>query len=193
MIDTQEILVENFRESLRQIHGYVVWGIGTSVSFFGLALLSPKSSDAAAPISVPGAFVAVDPVLAQVILVAGCVVVGAMAGYAAEQARDTAKALENVSGLLPALRTFPGIATSPYPGVRYIASLLPLVLVALGLIAVPFVLGNKVQWAPVAIAMLFVFSAYFTLALELRGLAVRLWPPRGRRELVAYSVRDEAK
>ena len=112
-------------------------------------------------------FVVVDPKTALVLLLAICVLVGAMASYSAEAANAIAVELRSCSpDLLDAVRTFPSFATSPYPGVRYAAALLPLFFSIATTVAVAVRHAPR-EWTWFWLGLIFLGAAYVPLALEL--------------------------
>ncbi|MGH2359187.1 MAG: hypothetical protein ACRDGM_01425 [bacterium] len=168
MSDAEQVLLANLNEALRQVQWYVVLGLGTSISALALAVTGPATDAAEPRVTVPGTFVAVDPQTARVLLLAICVLVGAMASYSAESANVIAVRLQKSSpALLDAARTFPTIATSPYPGVRYAAAALPL-LFSLAAIVVATVRHKPSDWTGLWVGLIFLGAAYVSLALELR-------------------------
>lgn len=168
MSDPQSILISNFIESLQQVHRYVVIGLGTSLSALALALAAPQRNGTEAPVApLPGIFVAVDPKTALVLLLAICMVVGAMASYSAETAIGIASQLRSSSPeLLNAARTFPSFATSQYPGVRYAAALLPLFF-SLAATTVVAIRQTPAKWTWLWLGLIFLGAAYVPLALWL--------------------------
>ena len=135
MAKPEEILIDNFRESLRQLQVYIIWGIGSSLSYLILSTSVPKPGQTPASIPIPGAFIAIDPGIARVIALSIYWVVGAMATYAFERAQRIAETLRNNPQLLNASLTFPSIATETYTLVRLIPALLPLFLFLSAIIA----------------------------------------------------------
>jgi hypothetical protein len=123
MDDPNQLLVANLIEALQQLQRYVVIGLAASISTLALTSKSaPRDNINVVGISVP---LANDT--AQAILLAVCILVGAMASYAAESANMIAERLRQSPTLLSAACTFPSVATSPYIGVRILAGLLPFI------------------------------------------------------------------
>ena len=121
MTEPNDLLVANLIAALQQLQQYIVIALGASVS--ALALTTKTVSQDR--ITVPGTSVAVDPNTASLILLALCVLSGAMASYAAETVNVIAKRLDSTT--LTAACTFPSVGTSPYIGVRTLAALVPLI------------------------------------------------------------------
>jgi hypothetical protein len=167
MLNTDQLLKENLIEALKQIHQYVVLGLGTSVSAFALAL---KTAPVGAQLSVtvPGTFVAVDPQSARAVLLALCFLAGAMAYYSADAANRIAQRLETSPELLQAACTYPSFATSRFQGVRYVAALLPL-LFSVGALLISALHESPHQWSTLWIGLIFIGSAYLSLAIEIRN------------------------
>lgn len=167
MSDAERLLIANLTEAFQQLQRYVVVGLGTSVSALALALAAPARNVTEPRLTVPGTFVAVDPGTALALLLAICVLVGAMASYSAETANTIASRLRSSSPtLLDAARTFPSFATSPYPGVRYAAALLPL-LFSLAATAVVALRHTPREWIWLWLGLIFLGAAYVPLALAL--------------------------
>jgi hypothetical protein len=122
MIDTEQLLIANLTEALKQVQNYVTIALATSVS--ALALTTKSASKE--PVKVLSVPVAVSPDVAQVILLGLVFVVGALAAYSAESINLIARQLD--PKLLSAACSFPSIATSPYIGVRVLAALVPFIL-----------------------------------------------------------------
>jgi hypothetical protein len=64
MAERDDVLVENLRETLRQVQRYTVWGIGSALSYFALATTDLGSAPVDVP--VPGSFVSVNTEFAKV-------------------------------------------------------------------------------------------------------------------------------
>jgi hypothetical protein len=168
MSEAEKLLVANLNEALRQVQWYVVLGLGTSISALALAVTGPAANATEPRVTVPGTFVAVDPPTARVLLIAICVLAGAMASYSAESANVIAARLrESSPALLDAARTFPTIATSPYPGVRYAGAALPLCF-SLAAIIVATVRHKPSDWTGLWVGLIFLGAGYVPLALALR-------------------------
>jgi hypothetical protein len=163
MLNTDQLLKENFVEALKQVHQYVVLGLGTSVSALALTLHSPTAD---AQFTVPGTFVAVDPQAARAVLLSVCFLAGAMAYYSADTANLIAKRLETSPELLRAASTYPSFATSRFPGVRYLAALLPLFFSIIALLTTAL-RANPPTWGEFWLGLVFIGSAYLSLAFEL--------------------------
>lgn len=166
MTDVDQVLVANFLEALKQVQRYVVLGLGTSVSALAL-VLKPRAATGQATVTVPGTFVAIDPQAAHAVLLCVCILMGAMAYYSAETANGIATRLRSSPDLLRAASAFPSIATSAYPGVRYVAAFLPLVL-SLAALLIPAFRDKPVDWSALMGWFIFLGAAYGALALELR-------------------------
>ena len=165
-MEAQQLLLANFDEALRQLQRYVALGLGTSVSALALSFVS-RGGTGEPQVTVPGTFVAIDPQAARALLLAVCVLVGAMASYAAESANVIAARLASSPDLLDAARTFPSFATSPYPGVRYAAAVLPLLFSLLAII-IPILEQQPRTWTALWVGLIFLGSAYVPLAIEVR-------------------------
>ena len=163
-MNKDELLKENLIEALKQVHQYVVLGLGTSVSALALAVRTSATGEPG--ITVPGTFVAVDPRAARAVLLAVCCLAGMMAYYSADAANVIAQRLKTSPDLLEAVCTYPSFATSRYPGVRYIAALLPLVLSIIALV-ISGLHETPHTWTALWIGLVFIGSAYASLALEL--------------------------
>jgi len=155
MADPNQILVANLVEALEQLQRFIVVGLGASVS----ALALTSKTTAQDRVTVPGTSVAVLPDVARVILLAICILVGAMASYAAEGANVIADKLRSSPALLSAACTFPSVATSPYIGVRILAAALPFVFAVIAIVrsALPYgAVGRKaiLGW------LIFLLAAY---------------------------------
>jgi hypothetical protein len=160
MVDPNQVLSSNLVEALRQLQQYIVIGLGASVSI--LALSSAKA--ARSRVTVPYTSVAVDADIASLILLAMCVLVGAMASYAAETANLIATRLDPT--LRIAVCTFPSVATSPYIGVRVLAALLPFIFSMVAVIRLTRSYGagrHKVIW----MAFIILAAPYGALTLAL--------------------------
>jgi hypothetical protein len=96
-----------------------------------------------------------------------CVLVEAMASYAAESANAIAARLASSPDLLDATRTYPSFATSPYPGVRYAAAVFPLLFSLLAII-IPILEQQPRTWTALWVGLIFIGSAYVPLAIEVR-------------------------
>jgi hypothetical protein len=166
MLNTDQLLKENLIEALKQVHQYVVLGLGTSVSAFALALKTVPVG-VQPSVTVPGTFVALDPQAARAVLLAVCFLAGAMAYYSADAANLIAQRLEASQELLQAACTYPSFATSGFPGVRYLAAILPL-LFSLGALLISALHESPHPWSALWIGMIFIGSAYFSLAIEIR-------------------------
>ena len=114
MGDTDQLLKENLIEALKQVHQYIVLGLGTSVSALALALKT-TAVGAESSVTVPGTFVAVDPQAARAVLLAVCFVAGAMAYYSADAANRIARRMKTSPELLEAAATYPSIAGAINP------------------------------------------------------------------------------
>jgi hypothetical protein len=121
MDDLNQILVSNLIEALQQLERYIVIGFGASVSALAL---TGKSRDRVQVASIP---VSLARDTALLVLLALCVMVGAMASYSADSAQMIAERLHSSPGLLSAACTYPSVATSPYYGVRLLPAILPCV------------------------------------------------------------------
>jgi len=122
MLDPDQLLAANLTEALKQVQNYVSVALGASVS--ALALTTRFASRD--PVKPPGTFVAVDPELAQVVLLGLVFVVGVLAAYAAEAINVAAGQLD--PKLLRAACSFPSVAASPHTWVRASAALLPFII-----------------------------------------------------------------
>jgi hypothetical protein len=140
MDDAHKLLTDNLIEALRQIQNYLFVALGSSVSAAALALRTslarsgtvstPVHPNAEAEASVPGIPVPMTPSTAHFVLWALTIVAGFMAGNSARSAHTIAVKLSTVPGLLEAVSTFPSIATSTYPVVRFLPILVSPVLAA---------------------------------------------------------------
>jgi len=132
MVDPQDLLVRNLIEALSQLERYTVLGLGSSIS--ALVLSRPvRYGGTDMSVTVPGTFVAIDRELARTLLLAFCVLMGAMGSYAATSVNAIGAGLGSPA-LLAAACSYPTVGSSPYVGVRFIAALLPLVLAGLAVI-----------------------------------------------------------
>lgn len=131
MAESDKILTDNLKETLRQLQSYVIWGIGSSLSFLILSLSDFRSMNVT--VALPGSFVPVSADFAKIIAVSIYWVAGALASYAHERAERIASRLN--PELLDATLTFPSVATEYYPGVRALAALIPSGFILAGLIS----------------------------------------------------------
>jgi|tagenome__1003787_1003787.scaffolds.fasta_scaffold20319960_2 hypothetical protein len=157
-----ELLASNLIEALQQVQRYVVLGLGASVS----ALALTGKSAATERVTVPGTSVAVAADVARTILLALCILAGAMASYAAESTATIADRLRADPDLRSAACTFPSIATSPYLGVRLLSSVLPLVFCAIAVYRMGRRFGvtgreSMVGW------LVFLLGAYYSLTIQM--------------------------
>ena len=195
MLNTDQLLKENLIEALKQVHQYVVLGLGTSASALALAVktgpVGPQAN-----VTVPGTFVAVDPQAARAVLLAICFIAGAMAYYSADAANLIAQRLKTSPELLRAACTYPSFATSRFPGVRYVAALLPLLLSVVALL-ISALHETPRPWSALWIGLVLIGSAYISLASELhnphwRGLDhVMLCDERSRNWAVRRQVDEK--
>ena len=166
MTDADKLMVDNFVEALKQVQQYAVLGLGTSGSALALSLKA-VAVGMQSGVVIPGISVAIDPAAARAVLLVVCVLVGAMAYYCADTANSIAACLKDKPDLLFAASTFPSIATSRYPLVRYAATVLPLVL-SLCAVLIPMWHQQAFSWLAFWGWFTFLFSAYSSLARELR-------------------------
>jgi hypothetical protein len=168
MGNTDQVLKENPIEALKQIHQYVVLGLGTSVSALALSLKTATVGEQLG-VTVPGTFVAVDPQAARAVLLALCCLAGAMAYYSADAANRIAQQLlEESPEVLRAACTYPSFATSRFPGVRYAAALLPLLLSTVTLL-ISALHKTPPAWDAFWGGLIFIGSVYLSLAIELHN------------------------
>jgi hypothetical protein len=172
MPDTEQVFKENLIEALKQVNQYVLLGLGTSASALALALNT--ASIGPQGVSVPGAFVPLDPHSARNFLLVVCILAGAMASYSAEWATVIAKQLESTPELLRAVCTYPCFATSVYPGVRYLASLLPFFL-SMTAVLIPALHQNPFPSGALRIWAVFLIAPYLALASYLRTPIGNAW------------------
>jgi len=130
MTEIEKILSENLKEALRQFQTYLLWGIGSSLSFLILSITSYGSETITIPL--PGFFASVNITFAKIIALAIAWIAGALATYQHELAVRIAVKLQKNMNLLHALLTFPSIATEYYPGVRFIAVSIPGIFILIG-------------------------------------------------------------
>jgi hypothetical protein len=162
MDDPNQLLVTNLIEALQQLQRYIVIGLGASVSALALTGKStPNNRVDVKVIPVP-----VAPDTARLILLAVCVLVGAMASYAAQSVTLIAERLRPSPALLAAACTFPSVATSPYVLVRVLAALLPVIISMAAIVRSSWAYGKVGRKSILGWAILFVF-AYFYLVVAL--------------------------
>jgi uncharacterized damage-inducible protein DinB len=166
MGNTDQLLKENIIEALKQVHQYIVLGLGTSASALALALKT-TAVGAQSSVTVPGTFVAVDPQAARAVLLAVCFVAGAMAYYSADAANRIAQRMKTSPELLEVAGTYPSIATFRFPGVRYVAALLPFLFAVITLL-ISAHHHTLPTWSALWIGLVLIGSAYISLAMELQ-------------------------
>jgi len=130
--ELDKIKAENLKETLRQFQRYLVWGIGSALSYYILSSINPGSTNVNVPL--PGAFVSVTTDFAKTIALAIFWIAGAMANYEHERAQRIVVSLGSNRKLVRAILTFPSLATEIYPVVRVAAVIIPAALVVFGLI-----------------------------------------------------------
>ena len=172
MLDTGQVFKDNLIEALKQINQYVLLGLGTSASALALALNTADVGPQG--VSVPGAFVALNPHAARNVLLVVCMLAGLVATFAAEWAVVIAKQLESTPELLVAVCSYPCFATSTDPGVRYVSSLLPFFLSATAVL-LPALHQNPFPSSAVSFWLTGLFLPYFTLAKFLRKPIGDVW------------------
>ena len=175
MTEPEKLLADNFVEAIKQVQQYIVLGWGTSVSALVLTLnpsasVKPQGESAHAGSVIPGTFVAIDPTTARLLLLAICLLAGTLSYYSADAANVIADQLKAASpDVFRVAMTFPSVATSRYIGVRYVASLLPLVL---GFLAVflPNFRQKPINWSLLWVWLVLLVCAYVPLAMELERM-----------------------
>jgi hypothetical protein len=173
MPDTDQIFKENFVEALKQLNQYVVLALASSASALALTL-NTATLGSQQGVTVPGAFVAIDPHAARTVLLFVSFLAGALALYTAESANLIASQLRKSPDLLAALCTYPGFATSVYPGVRHSAALLPAFLSDLAVV-IPAFHAAPVPWELLLVKTFFLSAPYLLLAFELRRPIGNAW------------------
>jgi len=177
MTDADKLYIDNLKAALQQIQRYIVLGLGAALYYM---VLSSPNQDASKPVAIPmpGISIATDVEFAKDISLAIVFVVGAMASYSAERASRIATEMSNrvaretgVLEIFCALRSFPSIATEPYPLVRVGAALLPAVLIVFGRLDEVWNTEGSVDW------FRFLFATSLLLAPYL-ALASLLWSPQ---------------
>jgi hypothetical protein len=138
MTDVNKLYIENLKAALQQIQRYIVLGLGASLYYMVLCFPN-QNVNKPVVIPMPGVSIATDVEFAKDISLAIAVVVGAMASYSAERASRIFSKISNriaketgMDEILCALRSFPSIATEPYPLIRISAALLPAILIVFG-------------------------------------------------------------
>ena len=133
MNETDGIWVGNLIEALRQLQSYLVLGLGTSASAFALAVAG-FAGPTSERVTVPGISVAVDHTTALILLIALCILAGALAYYNADSAYVAAGSIGEKRELLDAVRSFPSIGSSRFIGWRFMAVWAPFVLAVLAMV-----------------------------------------------------------
>lgn len=132
MVDPEQILVDNLRESLRLIQRYVLIGIAASLSLLLLQIAASQGT-ITEPVTIPGLVIGVDPGMAKLILAATHIAVGFMALLVTLRAKEIMIRIIR-DELTEAVTTYPSIATSDEWLLRIVPALAPgvLFLVAIG-------------------------------------------------------------
>lgn len=168
MTDSDKILVDNMKETLRQLQSYLVWGIGSSLSFLILSVTDLKSGTVNVPL--PGSFVSVNTTFAAAIALSIYWVVGALASYAHERAQRIASKMQDNPELLGATLTFPSIATEFYPAVRVLAAIIPCAFTLVGLIYGWRKAEGNLEWRIFSTFLL--LAPYVTLVMQMTYLSL---------------------
>jgi hypothetical protein len=127
--EVEKILLDNFKETLKQFQNYIVWALVATLSYYLLTL--SKSNTTQLNLPVIGSINAIDKSLASVISISVFWFLGAMASYALERADRIAVTLKayGKEKLLKAMVTYPSIATEPYPLIRLAPALISILLI----------------------------------------------------------------
>lgn len=176
MSDTSEvdkIKAENLKETLSQIQTYLIWGIGSALSFFILSSTNPTSTTIQVPL--PGAFISVTPGLAETIALAICWISGALASYAHERAQRIVLSLQHNREMLDALLLYPSIATEIYSAVRVAPAFISAVLLITGLISKWTSLQVEILWR--VFVFLILLSPYLYLIIQLTYFSLPIKKP----------------
>jgi len=168
MVDPEQILVENLRESLRLIQRYLLLGIAVSLSLL-LLQLAASSNATTDPVLIPGVVIAVDAEIAKLILVASHIAVGFMALIVTFRAKEIMEKIPRRE-LTEAVTTYPSIATSKEGPFRVVPALAPGLLFLFAILdwIYPQTNGSWVGWAYLGGALAMGVLPYCGLAFLLR-------------------------
>ena len=123
-MDVNELRIKNYTAALDQSQRYLTL---TAISAVGLWLLR-STNDASGPLVVVPFPVPVNASTARMLLFAIHFVCGALAQYSVETAKRAVVPLSKLQDIAEALRDYPSIAASVWPGVRLAVPVISLVL-----------------------------------------------------------------
>jgi hypothetical protein len=131
MADIDAVLVDNFKEALRQANRYLVLGLFSSLFFLALNL-DPAAFIGFGKVSLPGGLPPLPIRYAQIALAMVYWVAPFLTYFSLARAeRIGAKLQQRNDELLKAAATYPSIATTRVHGPRWITSLVPPLLVGI--------------------------------------------------------------
>lgn len=173
LTELEKILIENLKGSLSHLQTYLIWGIGSALSF--LILSVSDFGSAVVTIPLPGAFTAVDTTFARVVALAIAWITGALATYTYERAVRIVSKMKSSPDELRAILTYPSVVTEIYPGVRLMAAIIPASFIIFGFISN----WNSIEgdFLMRTFLMLFLLVPYITLAVRLITLPLPVDKP----------------
>ena len=133
MGDATDIYVGNFTEGLKHLQRYIVFGFGSSLFFFILVESRGLIESQGKGVTLPGGFLPADPTLAGWIVLTASFVSCSLALFTLDDVERVAAQLRERREILLAILTYPGIATSSYLRPRLVATLTPVILLAIAL------------------------------------------------------------
>lgn len=143
MADPVDILVENLKESFREIQRYIVLGIGSAFFFFLLMYSMPELLRKGGVVEIPGGFVPTEPRLVSLVMIVIYCISGLMTFSGIENLSLIVEKLKNHPETLEAVLTYPSVLTSSTPVVKVCAVALPPMLM---------ILATQVKGAPPLLA-----------------------------------------
>lgn len=132
-MDTQQILVGNLQEALRQLQKYLATGLATALSLL-LLTWGQSSSSTQGAVTIPGLPVAVAASLLEILLIAVFMATGWLCYSSSLDARKIAARISNVEVRSAAL-SFPTVISSQDHGMRKVAALLPAIIYTVYLVS----------------------------------------------------------
>ena len=166
MPDPKDILVENLRDTVRQIQRYMVVGIGSAFLSIAIARRGPELWASGQNFYLPILCVEVDPGLAGITLIVAHVIFGSMAVSATSRVGRIAKEIGDKK-LVNAALMYPSIATAQFSVLRIGSAMLPPLLILAGYL-VEQVRGETTFEVAAFVGFLVISVPYFILAYRLR-------------------------
>jgi|SRR5215813_5725140 len=131
MVDLDAILVDNFKEALRQANRYLTLGLFSSLFFLALSL-DPGAFSGSGNISLPGGLPSLPVRYARIALILVYWVSPVLTDFSLTRANRIGIQLQQSNpALLKAAATFPSIATTRVHGTRWVTTLVPPLLVGI--------------------------------------------------------------